>query len=49
MKSKWKYTRDFERLVCSVCGAAALHDYAGQSIPSAFCPHCGKPMIPVVE
>lgn len=42
---KWKFSDDCSCWVCSVCGAAALNDYAGRSTPSSFCPHCGKPMI----
>ena len=49
MEGKWKYNEDCECWVCSVCGAAALNDYAGRSTPSTFCPHCGKLMILVVK
>ena len=45
MKGKWKYFEDDECWICSVCGAAALNDYAGRSTPSNFCPNCGKSMI----
>ena len=45
----WKYSRDCECWICSECGMSALNDYAGRSTPSAFCPHCGKPMIITTE
>ena len=42
---KWKLSEDQACWVCSVCGAAALNDYAGRSTPSNFCPHCGTSMM----
>lgn len=42
--SVWKFNERNSCWVCGSCGTAALNDHNGRSTPSAFCPHCGKPM-----
>lgn len=49
MVGKWVLSEDWSCFVCSECGLSALNDYAGRSTPSAFCPHCGKPMTLAIE
>ena len=44
MNNGWIYREDYNCFVCSICGSAALNDYAGRSTPSPFCPYCGNPM-----
>jgi hypothetical protein len=45
MAGEWKYSESCNCWVCSICGSAALNDYAGRSTASNFCPTCGNPMI----
>jgi rRNA maturation endonuclease Nob1 len=45
MTGEWKYSEIYNCWVCSICGSAALNDYAGRSTASNFCPTCGNPMI----
>jgi rRNA maturation endonuclease Nob1 len=45
MTGEWKYSESCNCWVCSICGSAALNDYAGRSTASNFCPTCGNPMI----
>lgn len=42
-QAEWIYDAENECYVCSACGCAALNNYAGHSVDSAFCPACGKP------
>lgn len=41
----WNFHENNFFYTCSNCGLAALNDYAGYSVNSKFCSHCGKYMI----